>query len=116
MLQKSYRMSKYDIEIVELFMYYRIFYGHLFSPSNAHNMQCNLLPCFYNFYIGDDNYVVNKVKDIVAIPGEIGLTVKVGLILVLGRKKSSICTILIYVITLVVVIATSYMLSKNLMD
>ena len=30
-------------------------------------------------YIVDDNYVVNKVKDLVAIPGEIGLTVKVGL-------------------------------------
>jgi hypothetical protein len=28
-------------------------------------------------YIVDDNYVVNKVKDLVAIPGEIGLTVKV---------------------------------------
>jgi intergrase/recombinase len=30
-------------------------------------------------YIVDDNYVVNKVKDLMAIPGEIGLTVKVGL-------------------------------------
>jgi hypothetical protein len=30
-------------------------------------------------YIVDDNYVANKVKDIVVIPGEIGLTVKVGL-------------------------------------
>jgi intergrase/recombinase len=30
-------------------------------------------------YIVDDNYVVNKVKDLVAIPGEIGLTVKIGL-------------------------------------
>jgi hypothetical protein len=30
-------------------------------------------------YIVDDNYVVNKVKDLVAVPGEIGLTVKVGL-------------------------------------
>jgi hypothetical protein len=27
----------------------------------------------------DDNFVVNKIKDLMAIQGEIGLTVKVGL-------------------------------------
>jgi intergrase/recombinase len=30
-------------------------------------------------YIVDDNFVSNKVRDLMAIPGEIGLTVKVGL-------------------------------------
>ena len=30
-------------------------------------------------YIVDDNFVVNKIKDLMAIQGEIGLTVKVGL-------------------------------------
>ena len=41
-------------------------------------------------YIVDDNYVVNKVKDLVAIPGEIGLTVKVGLYCGL-RQEEIIC-------------------------
>jgi hypothetical protein len=30
-------------------------------------------------YIVDDNFVVNKIKDLMAIQGEIGLTVKIGL-------------------------------------
>jgi hypothetical protein len=39
-------------------------------------------------YIVDDNYVVNKVKDLIAIPGEIGLTVKVGLYSGLRQEAS----------------------------
>ena len=41
-------------------------------------------------YIVDDNYVINKVKDLVAIPGEIGLTVKVGVYSGL-RQEEIIC-------------------------
>jgi hypothetical protein len=40
-------------------------------------------------YIVDDNYVVNKVKDLVAIPGEIGLAVKVGLYSGLRQEEGS---------------------------
>ena len=30
-------------------------------------------------YIVDDNFVANKIKDLMTIQGEIGLTVKIGL-------------------------------------
>jgi intergrase/recombinase len=49
-------------------------------------------------YIVDDNYVVNSVKKLITIPGEIGLTIKVGLYTGLRQEeivhlhKTGICT------------------------
>ena len=49
-------------------------------------------------YIVDDNHVLNSVKKLIAIPGEIGLTVKVGLYTGLRQEEivylhnTAICT------------------------
>jgi hypothetical protein len=49
-------------------------------------------------YIVDDNYVVNSVKKLITIPGEIGLTIKIGLYTGLRQEeivhlhKTGICS------------------------
>ena len=49
-------------------------------------------------YIVDDNYVLNSVKKLITIPGEIGLTIKVGLYTGLRQEeivhlhKTALCT------------------------
>ena len=49
-------------------------------------------------YIVDDNYVLNSVKKLITIPGEIGLTIKVGLYTGLRQEeivhlhKTEVCT------------------------
>jgi hypothetical protein len=60
-------------------------------------------------YIVDDNYVVNSVKKLITIPGDIGLTIKVGLYTGLDRKKLCIYIKMEYAVILVAVPVTSYM-------
>ena len=49
-------------------------------------------------YIVDDNYIVNSVKKLITIPGEIGLTIKIGLYTglrqeeILHLHKTGICS------------------------